>query len=57
VLANPVPAESSWNAGAAQRGVLRNLLNRFGYLDEVRAEGREEGREEAPATLWEGIRA
>ena len=53
VLANPVPVEALYDRGAAHEATLRNLLQRQGYasLDAVRAEGREEGKEAALATL------
>ncbi len=45
VLRNPVPVEALYDADAAHRVALRNLLQRQGYedLDAVREEGREEG--------------
>ena len=48
VLKNPVPVEALYDADAAHRVALRNLLQRQGYedLDAVREEGREEGHEE-----------
>ncbi len=47
-LANPVPVDALWDAEAADRATLRNLLERFGYrdIDAVREEGRDEGRQQ-----------
>jgi hypothetical protein len=48
ILRNPVPVEALYDRRAAHEATLRNLLQRRGYrdLDDVRAQGREEGREE-----------
>lgn len=49
ILQNPVPVEALYDREAAHEATLRNLLQRRGYrnLDEVRTEGREEGRVQA----------
>lgn len=54
VLKNDLPVEALYDRSAAQAHTLRNLLERYGYrsLDEVREEGRDEGRE---STLREVI--
>ena len=48
ILRNDVPVEALWDADAADRHTLTNLLQRHGYdgLDAVRAEGHQEGRQE-----------
>jgi len=48
ILRNPIPVDALFERVAADRAVLRNLLQRAGYqdLDAVRDEGRERGREE-----------
>jgi hypothetical protein len=53
ILRNPVEVDALFEPAAADRAVLRNLLQRAGYdgLDAVRAEGREEGREEGERGL------
>jgi hypothetical protein len=50
-LQNPVPVEALYDRRAAHEVTLRNLLQRQGYrdLDEVRGEGREEGKTLATA--------
>ncbi len=50
-LANPVPVEALYDRQAAQKVVLRNLLQRQGYagLDAIRAEGEVLGRAEGEA--------
>ncbi|MEE8525597.1 MAG: Uma2 family endonuclease [Thermoanaerobaculia bacterium] len=47
-LRNPVPVEALYDRRAAHEVTLRNLLQRQGYrdLEQVRGEGREQGREE-----------
>ncbi len=46
ILRNPIPVDALFDRAAADRAVLRNLLQRAGYdgLEAVRAEGRDEGR-------------
>jgi Uma2 family endonuclease len=46
ILKNDVPVEALYDRDAAMKATFRNLLNRSGYasLDEVRDEGRDEGR-------------
>jgi len=53
ILRNPVEVDALFERAAADRAVLRNLLQRAGYdgLDAVRAQGREEGREEGERHL------
>jgi len=48
VLRNPVPVEALYDREAGHRAILRNLLQRQGYedLDQVRSEGRAQGRAE-----------
>ena len=48
ILRNPIPVDALFDRAAADRAVLRNLLQRAGYdgLEAVRAEGRDEGRDE-----------
>ncbi len=48
-LRNPAPVEPLYDRRAAHEVTLRNLLQRQGYrdLEEVRGEGRQEGREES----------
>ncbi len=58
ILHNPVDVDALFEQAAADRAVLRNLLQRAGYagLDAVRDEGREKGREEGLETgRGEGI--
>lgn len=49
VLRNAVPVEALYDRSVAHEHTLRNLLQRRGYesLDEVREQGREEGRAQA----------
>lgn len=49
ILQNPVPVEALYDRKAAHEATLRNLLQRQGYrnVDEIRTEGREEGRKDA----------
>ncbi|AUB80508.1 Uma2 family endonuclease [Candidatus Thiodictyon syntrophicum] len=48
ILRNPIPVDALFDRAAADRTVMRNLLQRAGYdgLDAVRAEGRSEARRE-----------
>jgi hydrogenase maturation protease len=51
MLRNPVPVEALYDRDAGHRATFRNLLQRLGYedLDQVRDEGREQGRAEGLA--------